>query len=384
MTEFPIAWVVAASCTVDALAALIFLLVRVREEHFYRPSLVLGRVVGAILATSLVFGVKLVVLLRLGLDTFGLIHLVYVDLVVVVPVVAVALLILERSGRFPLSRPARVLSYAVLGLMPLIGIYATFIEPYRLREESALVALKSARTGKATIRIGVLTDLQTRRVTDHERSAIDRLMALQPDVILIPGDLFQAPDEVFERERPALCTLLNRLEAPGGVYFVPGDVDQAPGRVARLVEGTRIVPLVNEVVRVDVGDRHLMIGGIELDYKSTAALGIVHRLEMTPGDDDIRILLAHRPDAVFDLYPTSRVDLVVAGHTHGGQIVVPGFGPLMTLSTVPREVAAGGLHTIGANPIYVSRGVGCERGQAPRIRIFCPPEVTLLTVGRRD
>jgi uncharacterized protein len=144
------------------------------------------------------------------------------------------------------------------------------------------------------------------------------------------------------------------------------------------------VPLVNAVVRVEVGDRRVLIGGIELDYKSSGALDVVHRLETTAGDVDIRILLAHRPDAVFNLYPTSRVDLVVAGHTHGGQIVVPGFGPLVTLTGVPREVAAGGLHTIGANPIYVSRGVGCERGQAPRIRFFCPPEVTLLTVGARD
>jgi predicted MPP superfamily phosphohydrolase len=384
MAEFPIVWVVVASSTIDALAALALLLARSHEDRFHRPSLLLGRVLLAILATSLVFGVKLAVLLRLGLNAFGLIHLVYVDLVVVVPTVAIALLILGWSGRFPLSRPVRVLSFVVLGLMPLIGIYATFIEPFRLHEESALVALKSARAGKASIRIGVLTDLQTRRVTDYERSAIDRLMALRPDVILIPGDLFQAPDHVFESERAALRTLLNRLEAPGGVYFVPGDVDQAPGRVDKLVKGTRIVPLVNDVVCVDVGDRRLMIGGIELDYRSAAALGVVHRLEMTAGDDDIRILLAHRPDAVFNLYPSSRVDLVVAGHTHGGQIVVPGFGPLMTLSAVPREVAAGGLHTMGANPIYVSRGVGCERGQAPRIRFFCPPEVTLLTVGRRD
>jgi predicted MPP superfamily phosphohydrolase len=44
-------------------------------------------------------------------------------------------------------------------------------------------------------------------------------------------------------------------------------------------------------------------------------------------------------------------------------------------------VAAGGLHAIDGNPIYVSRGVGCERGQAPRIRFFCPPEISLLTLG---
>jgi hypothetical protein len=88
-----------------------------------------------------------------------------------------------------------------------------------------------------------------------------------------------------------------------------------------------------------------------------------------------------RPDVALGLRPGSRIDLVVAGHTHGGQVVLPGFGPPMTLSHVPRAVAAGGLHDLGGNAIYVSRGVGCERGQAPRIRFLCPPEVSLLEVG---
>ena len=84
---------------------------------------------------------------------------------------------------------------------------------------------------------------------------------------------------------------------------------------------------------------------------------------------------------IFDLKPSSRINLVVAGHTHGGQVVVPGFGPPITLSGVPRAVAAGGLHAMNGNRIYVSRGAGCEQGQAPRIRLFCPPEVSILEVG---
>jgi predicted MPP superfamily phosphohydrolase len=68
----------------------------------------------------------------------------------------------------------------------------------------------------------------------------------------------------------------------------------------------------------------------------------------------------------------------VAGHTHGGQVVVPGFGPLMTMSEVPRDVARGGLHWIDGNPIYVSPGVGMERRQAPQVRLFARPSVGVL------
>ena len=74
------------------------------------------------------------------------------------------------------------------------------------------------------------------------------------------------------------------------------------------------------------------------------------------------------------------VDLVVAGHTHGGQVCLPGIGPLFTCTQVPQPVAAGGLHRLLNRWVYVSRGSGHERGQAPRIRLFCPPEVSILTL----
>jgi predicted MPP superfamily phosphohydrolase len=81
---------------------------------------------------------------------------------------------------------------------------------------------------------------------------------------------------------------------------------------------------------------------------------------------------------VLDLEHDSGFDLVVAGHTHGGQVQLPLFGPAITLTGVPRHVAAGGQHEINGNLIYVSRGVGIERGQAPRLRFMCPPEIAIL------
>jgi len=104
------------------------------------------------------------------------------------------------------------------------------------------------------------------------------------------------------------------------------------------------------------------------------------RLEGARGAADIRILLAHRPDAVLDLPPRARTDLVVAGHTHGGQIQLPLVGPPLLFSDVPRRVGAGGLHELDGRRIYVSRGLGVERGRAPRLRLNAPPEITLLAL----
>nr|MDQ3359861.1 phosphohydrolase [Actinomycetota bacterium] len=185
----------------------------------------------------------------------------------------------------------------------------------------------------------------------------------------------------FERELPALRDLLSRLSAPGGVYFAMGDTDQHPDRVPRMIEGTRVEPLVNRIVRVGVGDRLFSIGGVELDYTSTGARATVHQLDEASGAGDIRILVAHRPDVALGLRPSSRIDLTVAGHTHGGQVALPIVGPLMAFTDVPLAVAAGGLHDLGdARRIYVSRGIGMERGQAPRVRLNVPPEISLLTL----
>lgn len=367
-------WIVAGSALIDFLVALAAMFVVPEAAGRSRVGLI--RALLALVATSVVFLAKAAVLGRLGVGLFGFVCLAYVDLVVVVPALGVALL----AGRKWVARPVLVLSTLALLMAP-VGIYATYWEPFNLKIETANVPVAPTRSGRSPLRVGVLTDLQTRRVTDHERKAVERLNATKPDLILIPGDVFQGDDDAFERERPALQDLLMRLSAPGGVFLVQGDVDRGIGRAERIVEGTGIILLFNESRQINIGDRRLTIGGVELEYASREARRLVDDLESAPGEEDVRILVGHRPDVVSRLHPSSRVDLVVAGHTHGGQVVLPGFGPLLTLSDVPRRVAAGGLHVMDGNRIYVSRGVGCERGQAPRIRFLCPPEVSVLTVG---
>ncbi len=102
-----------------------------------------------------------------------------------------------------------------------------------------------------------------------------------------------------------------------------------------------------------------------------------------PGDGDVRILIAHRPDVVHELTPHTRVDLLAAGHTHGGQVQLPLIGPLSTASGVSRDFAAGGLHVIDGRALYVSRGIGVERGQAPRLRLGAPPEILIVTIAEQ-
>jgi predicted MPP superfamily phosphohydrolase len=308
-------------------------------------------------------------------ERFGVLHLVYLDLVVALPLVGLALLATRRDRGIGWTAAAIVL------LLPApVGAYASFVEPDRLEIERTDIELPAERAGSRDLRIAVLADIQTDDVSDYDRKAVRRVAALRPDIVLIPGDVFQMKPARFERELSELRALVRRLRAPGGVFLVPGDTDSAD-RQRHVIEGTDIRLLVNDVATTRVAGRRVTVAGVERDWSSAAAGRATRELERRPGADDVRVLLAHKPDAVFALPPRARTDLVVAGHTHGGQVNLPLFGPLVTLTDVPRDVAAGGLHELDGRRIYVSRGVGVERGDhAPRIRFNCPPELSLLTL----
>lgn len=358
-----------ALAVVSALGGAVVVAAAARWQRVTLPWVLLAVVTaGSITFAGAVIGVLV------KLELFGLAHLMYLSAVLTLPLIGAAVVVARRSAR--VSGAAVALGALMIVPAP-IGWYATHVAPFRLQVDEVAVPLDPDRAGEQPVRIGVLSDLQTTGLGDHERAAVAAVMEAEPDVILLPGDLFQAPHEVLEQEGPGLRELLATLDAPGGVFFVRGDVDR-DSRVETLLEGTGIVILDDRVERVQVRDRTLLIGGTRKEHSSPGADRVRDELQTASGGEEITILLSHRPDTVLGLPPSAGIDLTVSGHTHGGQIAVPGFGPLTTLSNVPRRVGAGGLHEVEGNRIYVSTGVGMERGQAPQVRFFVPPSVAVL------
>lgn len=338
----------------------------------------LTAVVAAIVGVSVVLGsvVEHAVMFRI-------LRLVYHAGAVVLPVIGVSFVWSAVRARIHGASkrvwiPTGVAGAALAALLPL-SLWMTFVEPYRLQVERVTVEVPPQRVGERPIRIAVLSDFQTDGVGDYERHVVETLLSLEADLIVLPGDVLQRPygepptSPAYEEMR----ALLRTLAAPAGVFGVDGDADL---HFDALVRGTPVVPLHNETRLLQVGDRKLTLAGALNDYTLDATKNFVRQLETTPGDDDIRLLLAHRPAIAMQAVPDgpSRIDLVIAGHTHGGQVVLPFYGPLLTLSVAPRHIGAGGLHDLGGRKLYVSRGAGMERGEAPRMRLNCPPEVTLI------
>lgn len=314
--------------------------------------------------------------LLLARTYFLVVALAYATLMFLVPLTGAGILLAARSR--PVTRPVRVAAWSSFGLVP-IFVVATFIEPYRLVTEARDVPLSPTRHHARPIVVGVLADLQCVAVTDREREAVARVMAARPDLVLIPGDLQQAGFDSAERMGRELRALFAPLTAPLGVFYVEGNTEST-GEARALLAGTNVRILDDEIVRIRRDDVDLAICGVDLMFRSARAQTALREIAGDPALEDVRIVLAHRPDVIHELSENTRVDLVVAGHTHGGQVRLPFLGPPITLSSVPRHVAAGGLSDLGGRRIYVSRGIGWEHGCAPRVRFLCPPEVTILTL----
>lgn len=300
-------------------------------------------------------------------------------------VVVTPLTLLHVALRREATRAVRSVALAGALLLPALGWYGTFYEPFRLVEERHDVPIDPRNAPSEPLRIAVLADIQSQEVDAHLREAVRRAMAFEPHLIVLPGDLIQiANKERYLAAAPQFRELLAPLAAPLGVYFVIGNTD-TPSLVRHALEGTNVHLLVDETAEVEFAGKRVLIGGATIaHWRENLGQSFSRAFDRREGDE-LRILVCHYPSCVEEAEPgRNGFDLAIAGHTHGGQVVIPGFGPPVTLTSVPRAAAAGGLHIVNGRQLYVSRGVGLERGTAPRLRFLCPPEVSLLTLRAAD
>lgn len=221
--------------------------------------------------------------------------------------------------------------------------------------------------------IAQLTDLHlgAMRRGDWVREVVERTNALKPDLIAITGDLADAaPDQL-----PAEVTMLGKLSATHGVYFVTGNHEyfiDPIGWLKRLGEiGMRV--LRNERVEIGKDGAVFELAGIDDDAGHRMAKGHGPDLaKAVRGRDDSRalVLLAHQPRAVFEACQ-SGVGLVLSGHTHGGQI-----WPWRYLVYLQQPYVSG-LHDHEGTQVYVSEGTGFW---GPPMRLGSTAEITLVTL----
>jgi len=258
----------------------------------------------------------------------------------------------------------------------LLVVVSFWIEPHRLTlTRQKLLSDKLP----ATVRLRVLHlgDLHIERITRRERELQRQIDRLRPDLILFSGDVLNL---TFIQDATALeqaRQVIRQWKAPLGVYLVSGSpaVDLAEN-MPKIVQGLPVHWLQKEKVTLVASGGQIDLLGLTCSHRPYIDGPLL--AELQPAPERFSILLYHTPD----LAPVAArlgIDLQLSGHTHGGQVRIPGFGALVTGSLHGKKFEAGRIR-VGKMILYVTRGIGMEGAAAPRLRLFCPPEIILWEI----
>ncbi|MCL2660157.1 MAG: metallophosphoesterase [Acidobacteriaceae bacterium] len=259
-------------------------------------------------------------------------------------------------------------------------LYSGEIGRHRIEVAERAISIANLPDGFHGFRIAQLSDIHFDEYTEPfflER-AVRRINGLKPDLVLLTGDFVTqgAFNFMVVKHAPHRCAeILSSLSAPQ-IYAVLGNHDFAFGAVpvVQALTGARIPVLLNRHVPIERNGDRLWLCGIEDPGSSRPDLNAA-----VPADPDGPvILMSHSPDYVDTVVQHPRgpvIDLMLSGHTHGGQIRLPFFGALVLPPMGQKYVE--GLFHVEQLQLYVNRGLGTV---GMPFRLNCVPEITLFTL----
>lgn len=284
---------------------------------------------------------------------------------------------ISQSRRTFLKRLSLLPAAGVLGAGGSYG-YGTLLERHQLKVEQHHVPLALGEKAPVAFRAVMLTDLHFDPLYEEDFLAecVRRVNALQPDLVLMTGDYITSTTKRVED----FARVMGRLEARSGVFACLGNHDQwagMAGRVAGALQREHLEVLQNQHTRLSCKGGEVVISGLQSawggvpDWAATSK-GLTQK--------DRVLMLMHEPDYAHALKQDPRIVLQMSGHTHGGQVRVPGYGALI----LPKwgKAFQAGFYDVGQNlKLYVNRGIGTIDHH---VRFFCPPEIACFDVVNTD
>ena len=264
-------------------------------------------------------------------------------------------------------------------------VYASAIEPYWI--ETVHLDLWAPRLPEAFdgYTIYQISDLHMKAVGPRERKVMSILRSLpEADLAVLTGDLIHTRQGI-----DPLIELTGSIKSKDGIYAVFGNSEYKNGvrplEFASRLHDHGIRVLLNQHVILPRGGQEIVLAGVEDPYSNHDDL----ELAVTGVPDDIfKLVLMHCPDGIAEAVVRG-VDVVLSGHTHGGQIKFPLIGAPITHSVMGPRMSSGyyrghRLQTVvgirpGRTQLYVTRGLGIS---GIGLRFLCRPEFTVITLRR--
>lgn len=260
----------------------------------------------------------------------------------------------------------------VLAAYGLVLAWGMVVEPRWVELTRTEIPVVGGVLGRDRLRIAHLSDFHLgRRLGHRELRMVELVREAKPEIILLTGDYMDSREGSFALEEAAAA--LKAVDPPFGIWAVGGPVDEK--FVTRdILRRAGIEWLGDETRLVEAQGRRLRLAGREA-WPMVPVADLFDGLDR----DTPTILLQHSPaglEALLSGPTAARVDLVVCGHTHGGQVRLPFRGALIATPGGRDR----GLHEVGGVPVYVNRGLGTT---AVPIRLGSRPEVAILEIVRR-
>ena len=244
-------------------------------------------------------------------------------------------------------------------------------EPFRLTVEHHKIFLRRLPRAFDGLRVVQLSDIHHSPFTSRAQieRAVETANSLQPDIIALTGDYVSK-----ERAYAAPCAeLMGRLRARHGVFAVLGNHDHwtDAALITDLFRAEGITVLVNQGMRFEKAGAAFWLAGVD---DTMVGLEDLPLALAGAREDELKLLLAHNP-IILRRAERAGVDLVLSGHTHGGQVTLRSDRSERGASERPRRRLVKGLANRGETQIYITRGLGTV---VLPVRFGCPPEVSLL------
>lgn len=229
------------------------------------------------------------------------------------------------------------------------------------------------------LRIAHLSDLHEKSFGHHNEDLFAAIEGIEPDLIAVTGDLVahENQEKLNVRYTEILAAGLTRI-AP--CYFVAGNHErQFASEIFAILESNDIRMVSGKVFSLDVRGSRVNISGVDDPvFGSEAVIDSVHAFD---GVEGYNIFLSHRPE-LFETYVGKNVDLMLAGHTHAGQIRLPQVSSLYMMGQgfFPKYMEGEFVH--GDTTMIISRGLGASG--YPTVRINNPPDLVAIEVTNRQ
>lgn len=290
----------------------------------------------------------------------------------------------DLRTRRPLFTRRNFLAGAAISAAALSGVavYANEVARHELEVTQRTFYLRNLPAAFEGFRVAQISDIHLDEFMEDFflREIIDRVNSLEPDLLLVTGDFVSRgplPMSISLAAAGRCAELLKSLQCPLR-FGILGNHDFMVGSafIRRHMEANGLPLLVNQTVRIERGGQHIFLGGLD-----DVSLGQPNLNEAVPAAPDAPVLLmCHEPDYANIVAGHPRgplVDLIFAGHTHGGQVRIPGLPPL---ELPPHgKIYVEGHFLVGTSQLYVNRGVGTV---GLPFRLNCPPEITVATLRR--